>query len=47
MEYLLKNGSDRVTDNVKDHIFEIKQLQNFQFVDEKGKDQGINGMIAI
>jgi epsin len=43
----LKNGSERVIDNVKDHIYEIKQLTSFQFVDEKGKDQGINGTISV
>ena len=29
-------------ENVRDHQFEIKSLVNFQFIDEKGKDQGIN-----
>lgn len=42
VEYLVKNGADRVVDNVKDHVYEIKVLTSFQFIDEKGKDQGIN-----
>ena len=33
----------RCIDNVRDHLYEIKALaQNFRFVDEKGKDQGVN-----
>jgi hypothetical protein len=43
IEYLLKSGSDRVVDNVREHLYEIKSLKNFQFIDEKQKDQGING----
>lgn len=42
IEYLIKNGSEKVAGNVQDHINEIRSLTNFQFVDEKGKDQGIN-----
>jgi hypothetical protein len=43
LEYLIKNGSERVIDNARDHIYELKALKNFNYVDEKGKDQGING----
>jgi len=42
VEYLLKNGSERCIDNVRDHLYEIRTLTSFQYVDEKGKDQGIN-----
>ena len=42
MEYLIKNGSERVSEYASQHTFEMKSLQNFQFTDEKGKDQGIN-----
>ena len=42
LEYLIKHGSERVIDNLKDHLYEIKQFQSYQFVDEKGKDQGVN-----
>ncbi|KAI8922085.1 hypothetical protein DFJ77DRAFT_445223 [Powellomyces hirtus] len=42
LDYLIKNGSERVIDTVRDRIYELKALRSFQYVDEKGKDQGIN-----
>ncbi|KAJ3045446.1 Epsin-3, clathrin recruitment and traffic between the Golgi and endosome [Rhizophlyctis rosea] len=42
LEYLIKNGSERVVDNARDHIYELKALRNFHYIDDKGKDQGIN-----
>lgn len=47
IEYLLKNGSENCIENVRDHVFEIKSLTNYQFLDEKGKDQGINGSLLV
>ena len=44
LEYLVKNGSERVVDDARSHIATIKMLRNFYYIDEKGKDQGINGM---
>ncbi len=44
LEYLIKNGSEKVADNARDHIYEMKALKNFQHIDEKGKDQGLNGI---
>ena len=43
LEYLIKNGSERVVDDARSHVGTIKMLRNFYYVDEKGKDQGING----
>lgn len=43
LEYLVKNGSERVVDDARGHIGTIKMLRNFYYVDEKGKDQGVNG----
>ncbi|KXS11115.1 ENTH-domain-containing protein, partial [Gonapodya prolifera JEL478] len=42
LEYLVKNGSERCVDNARDHIYAIKVLKEFQFVDDKAKDQGLN-----
>ncbi|KAI0754529.1 hypothetical protein C8Q80DRAFT_1117209 [Daedaleopsis nitida] len=42
LEYLVKNGSERVVDDARSHIGTMKMLRNFYYVDEKGKDQGIN-----
>ena len=43
LEYLVKNGSERVVDDARAHISTIKMLRSFHYIDEKGKDQGING----
>ncbi|KAJ2090565.1 Epsin-3, clathrin recruitment and traffic between the Golgi and endosome [Coemansia sp. RSA 986] len=42
VEYLVKNGSERVVDDVRSHITIIKTLKNFHHIDANGKDQGIN-----
>lgn len=42
LEYLVKNGSERVVDDARSHVSTIKMLRSFHYVDEKGKDQGIN-----
>ncbi|KAI8638760.1 hypothetical protein BD408DRAFT_372897 [Parasitella parasitica] len=42
LEYLVKNGSERVVDDARSHISMIKMMKNFHYVDEKGKDQGLN-----
>ncbi|KAG2233596.1 hypothetical protein INT48_001849 [Thamnidium elegans] len=42
LEYLVKNGSERVVDDARSHVSMIKMMKNFHYVDEKGKDQGIN-----
>ncbi|KAF6755839.1 hypothetical protein DFP72DRAFT_895352 [Ephemerocybe angulata] len=42
LEYLIKNGSERVVDDARSHISTIKMLRNFHYIDDKGKDEGIN-----
>ncbi|CAO3615860.1 unnamed protein product [Cunninghamella blakesleeana] len=42
LEYLVKNGSERVVDDARSHISMVKILRNFHYIDDKGKDQGIN-----
>ncbi|KIY69293.1 ENTH-domain-containing protein [Cylindrobasidium torrendii FP15055 ss-10] len=42
LEYLIKNGSERVVDDARAHISTVKMLRNFHYIDDKGKDQGIN-----
>ena len=43
LEYLIKQGSERVVDDARSHVSTIKMLRSFHYIDEKGKDQGING----
>lgn len=47
LTYLVKNGSERVVTNTRDHIYDLRQLENFNHFDEYGKDQGINSMFWI
>ncbi|KAJ3259057.1 Epsin-3, clathrin recruitment and traffic between the Golgi and endosome [Boothiomyces macroporosus] len=42
LEFLIKNGSEQVIDNARNHIYEIKACENYHYVDDKKKDQGIN-----
>ncbi|KAF7299525.1 Epsin domain-containing protein [Mycena indigotica] len=42
LEYLIKNGSERVVDDARSHVSTIKMLRNFHYIDDKGKDEGIN-----
>jgi hypothetical protein len=39
---LLKNGSERVISTTRDHAFELRALESYKCVDEKGKDEGVN-----
>lgn len=43
LEYIVKHGSERVVDEARAHLSTIKILRNFHYIDERGKDQGING----
>lgn len=42
LEYLVKNGSERVVDDARSNSTVIRVLRNFHYIDENGKDQGIN-----
>ena len=42
LEFLIKNGSERVIDDARQHLSLLKMLRQFQFTDQNGKDQGVN-----
>ncbi|KAI8984026.1 hypothetical protein BDF20DRAFT_905156 [Mycotypha africana] len=42
LEYLIKNGSERVVDDARSHVSMIKIMRNFYYIDDKGKDEGLN-----
>lgn len=46
LEYLIKHGSERVVDDSRSHISTLKMLRNFHYIDDKGKDEGINGLFS-
>lgn len=39
LENLLKTGSDRVLNTMKDNVYIVKALTEFRFQDKDGKDQ--------
>ena len=45
LQYLVRNGSERVVTSAREHVYDLKPLENFQFIDETGKDQGLNGVL--
>ncbi|XP_076317035.1 clathrin interactor 1-like isoform X2 [Tachypleus tridentatus] len=42
LAYLVKNGSERVVTSTREHIYDLRSLESYHFIDECGKDQGIN-----
>ncbi|ESN92816.1 hypothetical protein HELRODRAFT_108184 [Helobdella robusta] len=40
--YLIRNGSEKVVASANEHLRDLKRLQTYTFIDEYGKDQGIN-----
>jgi len=42
LEFLIKNGAERVIDDVRSHMSLLKMLRQFHYTDMNGKDQGIN-----
>lgn len=42
LNYLIKNGSERVVTSAREHIYDLRSLENYSFLDELGKDQGVN-----
>lgn len=38
----MKNGSERVVDDARSHMSLLRMLRQFHYIDQNGKDQGIN-----
>lgn len=36
--YFVKNGFEWVVINMRDYIYDLRQLENFNYIDEFGKD---------
>ena len=43
LNYLVKNGSERTVTGAREHLYDLRALENYTFTDEQGKDQGLNG----
>ncbi|XP_030750296.1 clathrin interactor 1 isoform X2 [Sitophilus oryzae] len=42
LNYLVRNGSERVVTSSREHIYDLRSLENYTFIDDNGKDQGVN-----
>ncbi|KAJ8266786.1 hypothetical protein GJAV_G00134680 [Gymnothorax javanicus] len=42
LAYLIRNGSERVVTSAREHIYDLRSMENYHYIDENGKDQGIN-----
>lgn len=42
LQYLIKNGSERVVTSAREHIYDLRSLENYTYIDDVGKDQGVN-----
>lgn len=42
LNYLLLNGSERVVSSTREHLYDMRGLENYSFTDDMGRDQGIN-----
>jgi telomere length regulation protein len=42
LSYLINNGSERVVTNAREHIYDMKPLEDYIYRDAVGKDLGIN-----
>ena len=37
LDYLIKNGSERVVTNAREHIYDLRSMENYAFVDDNGE----------
>ena len=47
LNYLVKNGAERVVTSAREHIYDLKTLENYAYVDETGKDCGVNVRLKV
>ncbi|XP_061580920.1 clathrin interactor 1a isoform X3 [Cololabis saira] len=42
LSHLIRNGSERVVTSAREHLYDLRSIESYHFIDENGKDQGIN-----
>ena len=47
LNHLIKNGSEKCVTSAREHLYDLRSLESFSYVDENGKDQGINVRIKV
>ena len=43
LAHLVRNGSERVVTSAREHVYDLRSLEGYTYIDEFGKDQGLNG----
>ncbi|KAK5925358.1 hypothetical protein CgunFtcFv8_017888 [Champsocephalus gunnari] len=43
LAHLIRNGSERVVTSTREHLYDLRSLESYHFVDENGKDQDSMG----
>ncbi|CAG5992236.1 clathrin interactor 1a [Menidia menidia] len=47
LAHLIRNGSERVVTSTREHLYDLRSLESYHFVDENGKDQGVNVRLKV
>jgi len=47
LEYMIRCGSDRVLQDARDHVYRLRSLMNFEYVDDHQVDQGVNSLCSM
>jgi epsin len=47
LEFLIQSGSEAVIAYAKDNLYVVKTLKEFQYIDDEGRDQGMNGVPCL
>lgn len=47
LNYIVKNGAERAVTSAREHIYDLKSLENYSYIDENGKDCGANIRIRV
>lgn len=47
LNYIVKNGAERAVTSAREHIYDLKTLENYTHIDETGKDCGANVRIRV
>ena len=47
LSYLIRNGSERVVTSAREHVYDLRQLEDYTCMDEFGRDQGVNGIFML
>ncbi|CAF2715841.1 unnamed protein product [Rotaria sp. Silwood2] len=42
LAYLIRNGNEKVVKSAREHLYDLRSLENFSYHDEHDNDQGIN-----